>query len=129
MFAAIQKWPSRLVRVNRDGCFARLDAVFEKRAALRLGGVAAQPVVRARQLPGDLEVLRIPSQLGDPHRLRLPRARKVGPVGIEGIGGGRGTLTARDAGAASAGSGAAEVSPRARVWPTECRYRIEKCRI
>src|SRR3954447_6880973 len=64
----------------------RRNPAFEEGTPFFVGGVAAQPVVRARQLGGGIEVFRILAQARFPDLGRLLRTREVGAVGIERVG-------------------------------------------
>jgi hypothetical protein len=73
-------------RLQGRGHAGRRDPLFEDRFALGLRGVSAQPVARARQLPGGVEVLRMRGEALLPEPLGPPGAREVVALRIQRIG-------------------------------------------
>ena len=86
MLAAIQKCPSGLFGATRDRRAAGRDARLEIRLARLLVGVAAEPVARARELPGRFEVLRILREPLGPDAFGLLRAGDVLALSVERVG-------------------------------------------
>ena len=85
MLAAIQKCPSGLsgaiATAARPAAMPRLEC----RLPVLLGRVSAQPIPRARELPGRLEVLRVARQARGPDCLGGLCARELLPLRVEGI--------------------------------------------
>ena len=76
----------RLIWRGRDRPAAGLDATGEERAPLRRGRVAAQPVIRACQLPRGFKIGGTLRQFGCPRVGRRWRAHKVRAIGVQRVG-------------------------------------------
>jgi hypothetical protein len=72
-------------RLERDGRFAGLDARLENGPPLVLRGVAADPVVGARELPGGVEVPGIAGEVRGPDVRRAARAGQICTVGVQRV--------------------------------------------
>jgi hypothetical protein len=62
------------------------DALLEDFLSIRIVRVAAEPVSRARELPGGFEIVRLLLQPLCPDPFRGPGAREVVAVRVQGIG-------------------------------------------
>ena len=71
--------------MHGDRLAARVDALLVNRAALAIRHVPAEPVVRARQLPGRVEVSRVGGERGGPEIRGAARTGQLAAIRVERV--------------------------------------------